>query len=206
MLRGGAYKPRTSPYAFQGLGEIGLNIWPMPGPKPGLPVVTEVMEPDQVDLVSHYADMLQVGSRNMQNYPLLRRVGQSQRPVLLKRGFLATIEEWLMAAEYILAQGNPNVVLCERGIRAFDPAFRFTLDLNAVPMVKELTHLPVIARSQSRHRQAFAGRADVLGRDRRRRGRIDPGGSSGPDAALCDAARKPYRLTTLNDHQTGTWR
>ena len=102
------------------------------------------MEPDQVDLVAHYADMLQVGSRNMQNYPLLRRVGQSHRPVLLKRGFSATIEEWLMAAEYILAHGNPNVVLCERGIRAFDPAFRFTLDLNAVPMVKELTHLPVI--------------------------------------------------------------
>ena len=144
MLRGGAYKPRTSPYAFQGLGEAGLEHLAAARDETGLPIVTEVMEPDQVDLVAHYADMLQVGARNMQNYPLLRRVGQSQRPVLLKRGFSATIEEWLMAAEYILAHGNPNVVLCERGIRAFDPAFRFTLDLNAVPMVKELTHLPVI--------------------------------------------------------------
>jgi len=144
MLRGGAFKPRTSPYAFQGLGEAGLEHLAAARDETGLPVVTEVMEPDQVDLVAHYADMLQVGARNMQNYPLLRRVGQSQCPVLLKRGFSATIEEWLMAAEYILAQGNPNVVLCERGIRAFDPAFRFTLDLSAVPMVKELTHLPVI--------------------------------------------------------------
>jgi 3-deoxy-7-phosphoheptulonate synthase len=145
MLRGGAYKPRTSPYAFQGLGEIGLQYLAEARAKTGLPIVTEVMEPDQVELVSQYADMLQVGSRNMQNYPLLRRVGQCSRPVLLKRGFSATIEEWLMAAEYILAHGNRNVVLCERGIRAFDPAFRFTLDLNAIPMVKELTHLPVIA-------------------------------------------------------------
>jgi 3-deoxy-7-phosphoheptulonate synthase len=144
MLRGGAFKPRTSPYAFQGLGEVGLQHLAAARDETGLPVVTEVMEPEQVDLVARYADMLQVGARNMQNYPLLRRVGQSQRPVLLKRGFSATIEEWLMAAEYILAYGNPNVVLCERGIRAFDPAFRFTLDLNAVPMVKELTHLPVI--------------------------------------------------------------
>jgi 3-deoxy-7-phosphoheptulonate synthase len=144
MLRGGAFKPRTSPYAFQGLGEVGLQYLAAAREETGLPVVTEVMEPEQAELVAHYADMLQVGARNMQNYPLLRRVGQSQRPVLLKRGFSATIEEWLMAAEYVLAQGNPNVVLCERGIRAFDPAFRFTLDLNAVPMVKELTHLPII--------------------------------------------------------------
>jgi 3-deoxy-7-phosphoheptulonate synthase len=144
MLRGGAFKPRTSPYAFQGLGEEGLQILAAARSASGLPVVTEVMEPEQVEIVAEYADMLQVGSRNMQNYPLLRRVGQSNRPVLLKRGFQATIEEWLMAAEYILAHGNPDVVLCERGIRAFDPAFRFTLDLNAVPMVKELTHLPVI--------------------------------------------------------------
>lgn len=144
MLRGGAFKPRTSPYAFQGLGETGLQYLAEAREATGLPVVTEVMEPEQVDLVARYADMLQVGARNMQNYPLLRRVGAANRPVLLKRGFSATVEEWLMAAEYILAQGNPNVVLCERGIRAFDPAFRFTLDLNAVPMAKELTHLPVI--------------------------------------------------------------
>jgi 3-deoxy-7-phosphoheptulonate synthase len=144
MLRGGAFKPRTSPYAFQGVGELGLQHLAAARAETGLPIVTEVMEPEQVDLVAHYADMLQVGTRNMQNYPLLRRVGLSRRPVLLKRGFSATVEEWLMAAEYILAQGNPNVVLCERGIRAFDPAFRFTLDLSAVPMIKELTHLPVI--------------------------------------------------------------
>ena len=144
MLRGGAFKPRTSPYAFQGHGESGLQFLAAARDETGLPVVTEVMEPEQVELVADYADMLQIGSRNMQNYPLLRRVGQSLRPVLLKRGFQATVDEWLMAAEYILAHGNPNVVLCERGIRAFDPAFRFTLDLNAVPMVKELTHLPVI--------------------------------------------------------------
>ena len=144
MLRGGAFKPRTSPYAFQGHGETGLQYLAAARDETGLPIVTEVMEPEQVDLVAHYADMLQIGSRNMQNYPLLRRVGQSERPVLLKRGFQATVDEWLMAAEYILAHGNPNVILCERGIRAFDPAFRFTLDLNAVPMVKELTHLPVI--------------------------------------------------------------
>ncbi len=144
MLRGGAFKPRTSPYAFQGLGEEGLQFLAAARDLTGLPVVTEVMEPEQVDLVAAYADMLQVGARNMQNYPLLRRVGQANKPVLLKRGFSATVEEWLMAAEYILAQGNPNVVLCERGIRAFDPAFRFTLDLNAVPLAKELSHLPVI--------------------------------------------------------------
>ena len=144
VLRGGAFKPRTSPYAFQGLGELGLRHLAEARDETGLPVVTEVMEPEQVGLVAHYADMLQVGSRNMQNYPLLRKVGAAGKPVLLKRGFQATVEEWLMAAEYVLAAGNPNVVLCERGIRAFDPAFRFTLDLNAVPAVKELTHLPVV--------------------------------------------------------------
>lgn len=144
IMRGGAFKPRTSPYAFQGLGELGLRHLAEARNETGLPIVTEVMEPDQVELVAHYADMLQVGSRNMQNYPLLRKVGGAGKPVLLKRGFQATVEEWLMAAEYILAAGNPNVVLCERGIRAFDPAFRFTLDLNAVPAVKELTHLPVV--------------------------------------------------------------
>ncbi len=144
ILRGGAYKPRTSPYAFQGLGELGLRHLAEAREVTGLPVVTEVLEPDQVELVAGYADMLQIGSRNMQNYPLLRRAGSAGRPVLLKRGFSSTVEEWLMAAEYILAHGNPNVVLCERGIRGFDPAFRFNLDLNAVPMLKELTHLPVV--------------------------------------------------------------
>ncbi len=144
MLRGGAFKPRTSPYAFQGLGIEGLRLLAEAREATGMPVVTEVMEPDQVDVVAEYADMLQVGSRNMANFSLLRRVGASHRPVLLKRGFAATVEEWLMSAEYILASGNPNVVLCERGVRGFDPVLRFTLDLNAVPLAKELTHLPIV--------------------------------------------------------------
>lgn len=144
MLRGGAFKPRTSPYSFQGLGEEGLQILAEAREETGLPIVTEVMEPEQVDLVASYADMLQIGSRNMANFPLLRRVATTGKPILLKRGFSATINEWLMSAEYILAGGNDQVVLCERGIRAFDTSTRFTLDLNAVPLVKRLTHLPVI--------------------------------------------------------------
>jgi 3-deoxy-7-phosphoheptulonate synthase len=144
MLRGGAFKPRTSPYSFQGLGEAGLRILAEARDLTGLPVVTEALEPDHVPLVAAYADMIQIGARNMANFALLRRAGQTDRPVLLKRGMSATVEEWLMAAEYILAEGNPNVVLCERGIRSFDPLLRFTLDLNAVPLVRELSHLPII--------------------------------------------------------------
>lgn len=144
ILRGGAFKPRTSPYSFQGLGEEGLQILAEARELTGMPVVTEVMEPEQVDLVAHYADMLQIGSRNMSNFPLLRRAATSGKPILLKRGFSATVEEWMMSAEYVLAGGNDHVVLCERGIRGFDTATRFTLDLNAVPLAKQLTHLPVI--------------------------------------------------------------
>jgi 3-deoxy-7-phosphoheptulonate synthase len=144
ILRGGAYKPRTSPYSFQGLGVLGLEALAAAREVTGLPFVTEVLEPEQVETVASYADMLQIGARNMANTPLLRRAGRSGKPVLLKRGFSATIEEWLMSAEYILSEGNPNVILCERGIRGFDPAVRFNLDLNAVPLAKELTHLPVI--------------------------------------------------------------
>lgn len=144
MLRGGAFKPRTSPYSFQGLGEEGLKILARAGQETGLPVVTEVMEPEQVDLVAEHADMLQIGARNMSNFPLLRRVASTRKPILLKRGYSATINELLMSAEYILAGGNDHVVLCERGIRAFDTATRFTLDLTAVPLLNELTHLPVI--------------------------------------------------------------
>lgn len=144
MLRGGAFKPRTSPYSFQGLGELGLQHLAEAREVTGLPVVTEVMEPDQVSLVAHYADMLQIGSRNMANFPLLKKVGQAGKPVLLKRGFSATLEEFLMSAEYIMAHGNPNVVLCERGIRTSDPAFRFNLDLNIVPGIKAVSHLPVV--------------------------------------------------------------
>lgn len=144
MLRGGAFKPRTSPYSFQGLGELGLQHLADAREETGLPIVTEVMEPDQVELVGSYADMLQIGSRNMANFPLLKKAGHSTRPVLLKRGFSATLEEFLMSAEYIMAHGNPNVVLCERGIRTADPAFRFNLDLNIVPGIKQVSHLPVV--------------------------------------------------------------
>lgn len=144
MLRGGAFKPRTSPYAFQGLGELGLQHLADAREETGLPVVTEVMEPGQVELVADYADVLQVGSRNMANFPLLKKLGTTERAVLLKRGFSATLEEFLMSAEYIMAHGNPNVILCERGIRTADTAFRFNLDLNVVPGIKAVSHLPVI--------------------------------------------------------------
>lgn len=144
ILRGGAFKPRTSPYNFQGLGEEGLKLLRMIREETNLPVVTEVMDTRQIGLVSEYADMLQIGSRNMQNYPLLKEAGMSKKPILLKRGMMATIQEFLLAAEYILTQGNEQVVLCERGIRTFETSTRNTLDLSAVPMLKQLTHLPVI--------------------------------------------------------------
>ena len=143
-LRGGAYKPRTSPYSFQGLGEEGLEYLAEARQVTGLPVITEVMAPEQVPLVTRYADVLQIGARNMQNYSLLHAAGASQHPVLLKRGMSATIEELLMAAEYILSHGNRRVVLCERGIRTFETATRNTTDINAIPVLKSLTHLPVI--------------------------------------------------------------
>ncbi len=144
LLRGGAFKPRTSPYAFQGLGEAGLELLAEARELTGLPVVTEVMTPDMVPLVRRYSDMLQIGARNMQNYALLHAAGESQHPVLLKRGLSATIEELLMAAEYILSHGNRRVALCERGIRTFETATRNTTDINAVPVLKARTHLPVI--------------------------------------------------------------
>jgi 3-deoxy-7-phosphoheptulonate synthase len=144
VLRGGAFKPRTSPYSFQGLGEEGLEILAEARELTGLPVVTEVMAPDQVELVSRYADVLQIGARNMQNYSLLHAVGESKRAVLLKRGMSATVEELLMAAEYILSHGNRRVMLCERGIRTFETATRNTTDINAIPVLKMQSHLPVI--------------------------------------------------------------
>ena len=144
MLRGGAFKPRTSPYALQGLGEAGLRILADVRAETGLPVVTEVIDPAGVDLVCSYADMLQVGTRSMQNFTLLQAVGSAGKPVLLKRGMNATIEEWLMAAEYIAHRGNLNIVLCERGIRTFETATRNTLDISAVPVAQRLCHLPVI--------------------------------------------------------------
>jgi 3-deoxy-7-phosphoheptulonate synthase len=144
VLRGGAFKPRTSPYSFQGLGEEGLRLLAEAREATGLPVVTEVMDPQMVPLVSTYADMLQIGARNMQNYALLHAVGEAQRPVLLKRGMMSTVEELLMAAEYVLSHGNDRVILCERGIRTFEPYTRNTLDISAVPLLKQLSHLPVI--------------------------------------------------------------
>jgi 3-deoxy-7-phosphoheptulonate synthase len=144
LLRGGVFKPRTSPYEFQGLGEAGLRLLVEAREETGLPVVTEVLEPERVDLVAKYADMLQIGARNVQNFSLLRAVGKSKMPVLLKRGMMSTIDEWLQAAEYILLEGNPNVVLCERGIRTFEKATRNTLDLSAVPVLRKQTHLPIL--------------------------------------------------------------
>jgi 3-deoxy-7-phosphoheptulonate synthase len=144
IFRGGAFKPRTSPYSFQGAGEDGLKILREVGDQFGMPVVTEVMDPRRVELVDRYADMFQIGARNMQNFVLLTEVGQSRKPVLLKRGMSATTEDLLMSAEYILSHGNPNVVLCERGVKGFDPATRNVFDVAAVPLIKGLSHLPII--------------------------------------------------------------
>ncbi|MGH2354354.1 MAG: 3-deoxy-7-phosphoheptulonate synthase [Chloroflexota bacterium] len=144
VLRGGAYKPRSSPYSFQGLGEEGLRLLREAQELSGLPIITEVMEPGTVGIVSEYADVLQIGARNCQNYPLLREVGRVDKPVMLKRGPGCTIEEWIMAAEHIMSQGNMQVMLCERGIKTFETYTRHTLDLSAVPLIKRLTHLPVV--------------------------------------------------------------
>jgi 3-deoxy-7-phosphoheptulonate synthase len=144
LLRGGAFKPRTSPYAFQGLGIEGLKILAVAGAETGLPIVTEVLDPRDVSWVAEYADVLQIGTRNMQNFALLKEVGRADKPVMLKRGMYSTLEEWLNCAEYILGEGNRDVILCERGIRSFEQYTRNTLDLTAVPALKELTHLPVI--------------------------------------------------------------
>jgi 3-deoxy-7-phosphoheptulonate synthase len=144
ILRGGAFKPRTSPYAFQGLEEEGLKLLAEARKQTGLPVVTEVMEPQKVEVVAEHADILQIGARNVQNFSLLKRVAECGKPVLLKRGMATSVHEFLLSAEYILSGGNPNVILCERGIRTFETATRFTLDLNAVPVIKKLSHLPVV--------------------------------------------------------------
>ena len=157
LLRGGAFKPRSSPYAFQGMGERGLQLLADVRRQTGMPVVTEVMDPRQVELVASYADVLQIGARNMQNFPLLSEVGRVQRPVLLKRGLSATISELLMAAEYIMAEGNGDVILCERGIRTYETATRNTLDIAAIPVLKRETHLPVIVDPSH-----AGGRADLV--------------------------------------------
>jgi 3-deoxy-7-phosphoheptulonate synthase len=144
VLRGGAYKPRTSPYSFQGMEEGGLKLLKEASEITGMPFVTEVMTPEQLDLVCDYADVLQIGARNMQNYGLLKAVGKKDTPVFLKRGMMSTINEWLMSAEYIMSEGNNNIIMCERGIRTFETETRNTLDLSAVPVLKKLTHLPVV--------------------------------------------------------------
>ena len=186
LLRGGAYKPRTSPYAFQGLGEKGLRILSEVREETGLPIVTEVVDAHDVDVVASYADMLQIGTRNMQNFGLLQAVGSSGKPVMLKRGMNATIEEWLMAAEYVAQRGNLDIVLCERGIRTFETATRNTLDISAVPVVHSLSHLPVVvdpSHSGGRRdlvvplsRAAIAAGADAIIVD------VHPH----PEQALCD--------------------
>jgi len=145
ILRGGAFKPSTSPYSFRGLGQDGLDILAQARQETGMPIITEVMTPGDVELVSRYADILQVGARNMQNFNLLDEVGKAQKPVMLKRGLSATIQEWLLSAEYILAQGNRQLMLCERGIRTFETYTRNTMDISAIPIIKKLSHLPVIA-------------------------------------------------------------
>src|SRR5690606_25375567 len=157
MIRGGAFKPRTSPYSFQGLGEEGLRYLAEAREATGLPVVTEVMDTRHVDLVASYADVLQVGARNMQNFPLLSELGRAGKPVLLKRGLSATLSELLMAAEYVMAQGNGSVILCERGIRTYETATRNTLDVSAIPVLKRETHLPVIVDPSH-----AAGRAELV--------------------------------------------
>jgi 3-deoxy-7-phosphoheptulonate synthase len=189
LLRGGAFKPRTSPYSYQGLGEAGLRILADVRAETGLPVVTEVVDPGSVDMVASYADMLQIGARNMQNFALLQAVGRAGKPVLLKRGFSATIEEWLSAAEYIAQRGNLDIVLCERGIRTFETETRNTLDISAVPVAQRLSHLPVVvdpSHSGGRRdlvlplsRAAIAAGADGVIID------VHPE----PKAALCDGAQ-----------------
>lgn len=199
MLRGGAFKPRTSPYSFQGLGLRGLKILEKARKETGLPIVTEVLDPRDVSWVAEFADILQIGTRNMQNFSLLKEVGRSGRPVLLKRGMFSTLDEWLNCAEYILSEGNPDVILCERGIRTFENYTRNTLDLSAVPAIKELTHLPIIIDpTHSTGRISLIGPMSMA---------AVAAGADGliievhynPDAALCDAdqALTPEMFTKI---------
>ena len=201
ILRGGAFKPHTSPYQFQGLATRGLQLLAQARAETGLPVIIEVMEPEMVETVAGFADVLQIGSRNMQNFPLLRAAGQNShsRPVILKRGQAATLEEWLLAAEYIVAAGNPNVILCERGIRSFDRETRNLLDLTSVPLLHELTHLPVIVDpSHATGRSTLVpamSRASIAAGAKGLLLEVDPD----PDSALCDSRQSitPEQLRSL---------
>ena len=199
MLRGGAFKPRTSPYSFQGLGPEGLDILCAVKEEVGLPIVTELMSPEYLDVFNEKVDLIQIGARNMQNFDLLKRLGQVDRPILLKRGLNATYEEWIMSAEYIMASGNENVILCERGIRTFETYTRNTLDLQSVPVLRKLTHLPVIIDPShaggkwwlvdSMAKASVAAGADGL--------MIEV--HNNPEAALCDGAQslKPEKYSEL---------
>ncbi len=199
ILRGGAFKPRTSPYDFQGLGEEGLKYLKEAGEETGLPVITELMDPRDTELVCRYADIIQIGARNMQNFRLLKEVGKTDKAILLKRGLSATIKEWLMSAEYIAAQGNRDIMLCERGIRTYETETRNTLDLSAIPVVKGLSHLPVIVDPShavgkwslvgTMAKAAVAAGADGL--------MIEA--HANPEAALCDGAQslKPKKFDQL---------
>jgi 3-deoxy-7-phosphoheptulonate synthase len=199
LLRGGAFKPRTSPYAFQGLGEEGLRYLDEARKRTGLPVVTELMDPRDVDLICEYADVIQIGARNMQNFRLLKEAGKTKKPVLLKRGLSSTIKELLMSAEYIAAEGNNKIMFCERGIRTFETALRSTLDLSAVPVLKEETHLPVIVDPSH-----AAGRWDMVAPLAKAAVAIGADGllievHGDPESALCDGAQslKPSKFTEL---------
>ncbi len=199
LLRGGAFKPRTSPYAFQGLGEEGLRYLDEARKRTGLPVVTELMDPRDVDLICEYADVIQIGARNMQNFRLLKEAGKTKKPVLLKRGLSSTIKELLMSAEYIAAEGNNKIMFCERGIRTFETAVRSTLDLSAVPVLKEETHLPVIVDPSH-----AAGRWDLVAPLAKAAVAIGADGllievHRDPESALCDGAQslKPSKFTEL---------
>ena len=189
MLRGGAFKPRTGPHTFQGLGVEGLKYLRQAGDAEGLPVVTEVMRIEQLETVCRYADLLQIGARNMQNFDLLKEVGKLGHPVLLKRGMSATIEEFLSAAEYILAEGNPRVILCERGIRTFENATRNTPDLSVVPLIRELSHLPIVVDpSHATGRRSLVGpmaKAAIVVGAHGIMVEVHPD----PDKALCDGAQ-----------------
>lgn len=199
LLRGGAFKPRTSPYSFQGLGRKGLEILCEVKEEIGLPIVTELMSPDYLDLFNEKVDLIQIGARNMQNFDLLKQLGQLDRPILLKRGLNATYEEWIMSAEYIMASGNENVILCERGIRTFETYTRNTLDLQSIPVLRRLTHLPVIVDPshaggkwwlvESMSRAAVAAGADGL--------MVEV--HNNPECALCDGAQslKPKKYDEL---------
>ncbi len=199
-LRGGAFKPRTSPYSFQGMKEEGLKLLAAAREATGLAVVTEVMTPQHVDLVAKYADVLQIGARNMQNYHLLQAVGEINKPVLLKRGPCATMEEFLLAAEYILDQGNQQVVLCERGVRTFESHTRFTLPLATVPYLQERTHLAHRRRSQPRHGHREFGSRDVPGFRRRRLRWLDPGSPPRPFTRFQRWSTNPHSCRVPGNH------